>query len=181
MTISQTELNLLWENLVFLVLATSFLLIGGWMWRESKPFSLPQPLPSWFKAWLAIVLGVGIVLPLIALGWWGIGLGNTKVVVAIAPYFLMLGFQILSETVTVNRFHSCVWVTIPCLYLPYRIWQLHAGLTLLRGEDELMLVQNLLRLEIGLWIFNYGVHLSQIPRLLRWEGTQGIENRDELE
>jgi hypothetical protein len=33
-----------------------------------------------------------------------------------------------------------------------------------------------LRLEIGLWIFNYGIYLSQIPRLLRWEGTEVIKS-----
>lgn len=173
MTVSPTELNLLWENLIFLVLVTSFLLWVGWVWRESKPFSLPQPLPSWFKAWLLIVLTVGVLLPLIAWVWWGFGLGKTGVVVALAPYFLMLGFQILSESLTINRFHSCVWVMIPCLYLPYRIWQLHSGLTLLSSESELMWVRYLLRLEIGLWIFNYGVHLSQLPRLLRWDVQMG--------
>jgi hypothetical protein len=173
MTVSATELNLLWENLIFLVLVTSFLLWVGWVWRESKPFSLPQPLPSWFKAWLLIVLTVGVLLPLIALVWWGFWLGKTGVVVVFAPYFLMLGFQILSESVTINRFQSCVWVMIPCLYLPYRIWQLHSGLTLLSGESELIWVRYLLRLEIGLWIFNYGVHLSQLPRLLRWDAQVG--------
>lgn len=177
MIVSQTELNLLWENFIFLVAVTSFLIISGWVWKATKPFSLPQPLPNWFKAWFLVVLLVGVALPLIALAWWGFGLGYTSVVVAIAPYFLMLGLQIVSESVTLNRFHSCVWVTIPCLYLPYRIWQLHTGLTLLSNESELMLVRLLLRLEIALWIFNYGVHLSQLPRLLRWEGTEGIENR----
>ena len=174
MTFSQTQLNLLWENLIVFVLVTSFLIVVGWVWRESKPFNLPQPLPSWFKAWFFIVLVMGVVLPLIALVVWGVWWGKTSVVVAIAPYFLMLAFQILSESVTLNQFHSCVWVMIPCLYLPYRIWQLHTGLMLLSGESELILVQNLLRLEIGLWIFNYGVHLSQLPRLLRW----GIQTGD---
>jgi hypothetical protein len=173
MNVSPTELYLLWENLIFLVLATSFLFFVGWVWREAKPFTLPQPLPTWFKAWLFIVLVVGVLLPLIALAWWGIGVGYMPVVVAIAPYFLMLGLQILSESMTINRFHSCVWVMIPCLYLPYRIWQLHSGLALLSGESELMWVRHLLRLEIGLWIFNYGVHLSQLPRLLRWDLSSG--------
>ncbi len=173
MTFFQTGLYLLWENLIFLVLVTSFLLFIGWVWREAKPFNLPQPLPSWFKAWLSVVLLMGVVLPLIALLLWGVWWRYTSVVVAIASYFLMLGFQILSESVTINRFQSCVWVMIPCLYLPYRIWQLHTGLTLLSGESELLWVQNLLRLEIGVWIFNYGVHLSQLPRLLRWDVQTG--------
>lgn len=173
MTVSPTELNLLWENLIFLVLVTSFFLWVGWVWRESKPFSLPQPLPNWFKAWFLIVLTVGVLLPLVALAWWGFWLEKSGVVVVFAPYFLMLGLQILSESVTINRFQSCVWVMIPCFYLPYRIWQLHSGLTLLNGESELIWVRNLLRLEIGLWIFNYGVHLSQLPRLLRWDVQMG--------
>ena len=76
MSFSQTNLNLLWENLIFLVLVTSFLIFVGWVWRESKPFTLPQPLPTWFKAWLSIVLVVGVVLPLIALVLWGVWWGT---------------------------------------------------------------------------------------------------------
>lgn len=168
---SAPVLNLLSENLLFLVVATSFLIFMGWMWRSSKPFSIPEPLPAWFKTWLFIVLLVGVALPLLAmlLCW-----GNQSVLQAFIPYFVMLGFQILSESVTLNRFHSCAWVTIPCLYLPYRIWQLHTGMTLI-GGDELVWVQRLLLAEIVLWIFNYGVHLSQLPRLLRWERVPIID------
>lgn len=175
MTFLETNLQMFWENFIFLVLATSFLVFVGWVWRESKPFTLPQPLPTWFKAWLSVVLVLGVLLPLIALILWGVCWGKTSVVLALVPYFLMLGFQIISESVTLNQFQSCVWVMIPCLYLPYRIWQLYSGITLLSGESELILIQNLLRLEIGLWIFNYGVHLSQLPRLLRWEAQTKIE------
>lgn len=163
---SHPVLNLLFENLLFLVVTTSFLIFIGWMWRTSKPFNIPEPLPAWFKTWLSIVLVIGVVLPLLAmLVYWG----NQSVLQAFIPYFVMLGLQILSETVTLKRFHSCVWVTIPCLYLPYRIWQLHTGLILLGDESGLVWVQRLLLAEIVLWIFNYGVHLSQLPRLLRWE------------
>jgi hypothetical protein len=79
MTFSQTDLNLFWENLIFLVLVTSFLVFVGWVWRESKPFKLPQPLPTWFKAWLSVVLAVGVVVPLIALVLWGVWWGHTSV------------------------------------------------------------------------------------------------------
>jgi hypothetical protein len=65
---------------------------------------------------------------------------------------------------------------IPCLYLPYRIWQLYQGLTLLNPQPELIWVRNLLILEIILWIFNYGVHLSQLPKLLRWETSTNSHN-----
>jgi hypothetical protein len=169
MAFSPTILHLFWENFIFLILSTSFLVFVGWVWRYSKPFTLPQPLPTWFKGWLFLVLALGVVLPLITLILWGLCWGKTSVVLVLVPYFLMLGFQILSESVTLNQFRSCVWVMIPCIYLPYRIWQLYSGITLLSGESDLILIQNLLLLEIGLWIFNYGVHLSQLPRLLRWE------------
>lgn len=164
-----TNSKLLFENLLFLVVTTSFLVLIGWLWRNSKPFSIPESLPAWFKVWLSIVLVVGVAFPLLAMLLWGVLWGNQSVLQAFIPYFVMLGFQILAESVTLNRFHSCVWVTIPCLYLPYRIWQLHTGLALLSAENGLVWVQRLLFAEIVLWIFNYGVHLSQLPRLLRWE------------
>lgn len=155
--------HLLIENLIFLVLTTVFLFVIGWMWKDTKPFYLPLPLPTWFKSWLAIVLLLGVLLPLIALV---IYRDKSVVLISLISYLLMLGLQILAEKVTIN-YHSCVWVTIPCLYLPYRIWQLYQGLMLLSPEE--LWVQRLLWLEIGLWIFNYFVHLSQLPRLLRWE------------
>lgn len=166
---STTNLNLIFENLLFLAVSTSFLVIVGWVYRQSLPFSIPQPLPAWFKAWLSVVLVVGVLLPFLAILLWGVWQGNQSVLQALVPYFVMLGFQISFERVTLNRFQSCVWVMIPCLYLPYRIWQLHTGLTLLSFEGESIWVEILLLTEIALWIFNYGVHLSQLPRLLRWE------------
>ncbi|MBD1939204.1 hypothetical protein [Microcoleus sp. FACHB-68] len=166
---SSTNLNILLENLLFLVISTSFLGFVGFLWRESKPFSLPQTLPAWFSAWLAVVLVVGLALPLVVMILWGVWWGNRSVLQALIPYFVMLGLQILSERVTLKQFHSCVWVLIPCLYLPYRFWQLYIGLTLVSFDTRLIWVQRLLAVEIVLWIFNYGVHLSQIPRLLRWE------------
>ena len=84
-------------------------------------------------------------------------------------YFLMLGLQILSEILTLRQFHTVVWVMVPYLYLPYRIWQLYEGLSLLSPENELMWVRNLLLVEIVLWTLNYALDVSQLPRLLRWE------------
>lgn len=160
----------LWlENVLFFALATTFFVVGGWMWRHSKPFSIPQPLPSWFKLWLSIVLVVGVILPLFAMLYWGVWQAQQSVLQVLLSYFVMLGLQILSESVIAKRFQSCIWVTIPCLYLPYRIWQLYSGLTLLSLEDGVTWVQRILIVEIILWIFNYGVHLSQIPKLMRWE------------
>lgn len=166
---SATNLNIIFENIFFLVISTSFLIFIGWVYRQSKPFSIPQLLPTWFKAWFSIVIILGIALPFVAMLFWGVWQGNQIVLQVLISYFVMLGLQILSESVTVNRFNSCVWVTIPCLYLPYRIWQLYSGLTLLSIGNDSIWIQRLLVTEIVLWVFNYGVHLSQIPRLLQWE------------
>src|SRR4028119_1925492 len=97
---SSTNLNILLENLLFLVISTSFLGFVGFLWRESKPFSFPQPLPAWFSAWLAVVLVVGLALPLVVMIVWGVWWGNQNVLQALIPYFVMLGLQILSERVT---------------------------------------------------------------------------------
>lgn len=164
-----TTFNIIFDNLLFLVIATSFLVFVGWVYRQSKPFSIPQPLPNWFKTWFFVVIVLGVALPFLAMLFWGVWQGNQSVLQVLISYFVMLGLQILSESVTVNRFNSCVWVTIPCLYLPYRIWQLYSGLTLLSIENDSIWIQRLLLTEIVLWIFNYGVHLSQIPRLLQWK------------
>ncbi len=167
--ISTTEVNLLFENLLFLAIATSFLVVVGWAWRQSKPYSLPQPLPEWFKMWFLTVQLVGGLLPLLAILLWGVWWGYSSVLTVLVPYFVMLGLQILSEIVTLRQFQSVVWVMVPYLYLPYRVWQLYKGLTLLSPASELMWVQNLLLIEIVLWTLNYALDLSQLPRLLRWE------------
>ena len=146
------------------------------MWRHAKPFTLPQTLPPWFKTWFYIVLGIGVVLPLLAMFLWGLWWSHRSVVQALVPYFVMLALQILSEIMALRRFQSCVWVMIPCLYVPYRIWQLFSGLRLLSIVGEPIVVQILLVVEIILWTFNYGVHLSQLPRLLRWEVEENLEN-----
>lgn len=169
MTASNINLYLLLENLLFLVFATSFIAIVGWAWRDAKPFSLPKPLPGWFKIWFGTVQVVGIIPPLLAMFLWGIAWGYSSVLTVLAWYFIMLGLQILSESLTLRRFPSVVWVMVPYLYLPYRIWQLYEGLTILNPEPELIWVRYLLIVEIVLWIGNYALDLAQLPRLFRWE------------
>jgi hypothetical protein len=122
MTSLNTNLYLLLENLLFLVLATLFIVIVGWAWRHSKPFSLPEPLPEWFKVWFGTVQVVGVLLPLLAMLLWGVWWGYSSVLTVLSWYFVMLGLQILSEILRLRQFHSVVWVMVPYLYLPYRIW-----------------------------------------------------------
>ena len=100
----------LWiENLLFVTIATAFFAYIGWLWQSAKSFSIPQPLPHWFQIWLAIVLVVGIVLPLVALLYWGVWRGDVSVLAVLISYLTMLGLQILTESVTLNRFRSCIW------------------------------------------------------------------------
>jgi hypothetical protein len=169
MSFSQTALKLLWENLLFLGFASSFLAIAGWAWRDAKPYSLPEPLPTWFKVWFGTVQIGGGIVPLLVLLLWGGWWGYTSVSVVLVPYLVMLGLQILSEYLTLRQFQSVVWVMVPYLYVPYRVWQLYEGLMLVSPESEPMGFETLLLVEIVLWIGNYLLDLAQLPRLLRWE------------
>ncbi|MEA5496648.1 hypothetical protein VB834_21845 [Limnoraphis robusta Tam1] len=161
--------HLILENLIFFVLATSFLGIVGLAWRNALPYSLPSPLPGWFKIWFGTVQILGLLPPLGVLLVWGIWEKNSVVLTVFASYFLMLGLQIITEYLTLRKFTSVVWVMVPYLYLPYRIYQLSEGLTLLNAEPELFWVRTVLILQIILWIGNYALDLAQLPRLFRWE------------
>lgn len=164
-----TNLYLFLENLLFFLLATSLIAVLGWAWRDAKTFSLPVPLPGWFKIWIGSVQVLGMLLPLLVMLLWGVWWGYTSVLTVFGWYLVMLGLQILSEIVTLRHFHSVVWVMVPYIYLPYRFWQLYEGWTLLGSETNLLWVRNLLILELVVWIVNYALDLSQLPRLWRWE------------
>jgi hypothetical protein len=172
---SSTALNIFLENLLFLVVSTAFLVYMGRGWENSKPFTLPKPLPAWFSAWVIIVQVVGIALPLVAMILWGVWWSHPTVLQVFLSYFLMLGLQIAFEIVTLRRFQSCVWVMVPYLYLPYRFWQLYTGLQILSYESDIVWVQRLLIAEIVLWTVNYVIDVSQIPVLLRW----GVQSESE--
>lgn len=160
------NLNLFYENFLFFAIATAFFVLVGWVWRDAKPYDLPHPLPDWFKVWFLTVQIGGGLLPLLALIW-GIWQGYSSIVTILIFYFVMLALQILSESISLRWFHSVVFVMVPYLYLPYRIWQLYQGMMLLSPTDELF--WNLLLVEIVLWTLNYALDLSQLPRLLRWD------------
>ena len=163
------NVNLLYENALFIVTATSFFVVVGWAWRKTKPYDLPHPLPDWFKLWFLTVQIGGILLPLVALIW-SLWQGYSNVAAVLASYFLLLGLQILSESVSLRRFHSTVSVMVPYLYLPYRVWQLYEGLMWLNLTiGELVWIRNLLLLELFLWTANYALDLAQLPRLMHWK------------
>ncbi len=172
MTALNINLRLFLENLLFFFSVTSFLIVVGWAWKHAKPYRIPEPLPKWFKLWFSTVQILGVFLPLLVMVLWGVLWGYTSVLTVIAWYFVMLGLQILSESISVKLFNSVIWVMVPYLYVPYRIWQMYEGLTLLGSANQLWWVQNLLILEIILWTGNYALNVSQLPRLLGWELTQ---------
>jgi hypothetical protein len=174
MTSPNINLYLLIENLVFFILATFFLVVVGWAWRNAKPFSLPQPLPGWFKIWFGTVQVLGVLVPLLVIVW-GVWWRDSRILTGLIPYFVMLGLQILSEILTLRQFHTVVWVMVPYLYLPYRFWQLYEGWKFLSSETDLVWLQNLLLVEIVLWIGNYVLDVTQLPKLLRWEVKEDVE------
>lgn len=163
-----TSFDIFLENFIFLVLSTSFFVFVGWTWRDLKPMSLPEPLPGWFKIWFGTVQVLGGLLPLVVMLLWGVVWGHERVLTVLLSYYLMLGLQILFESLTLRRYQSVVWVMVPYLYLPYRIWQLYQGLIFLGSEAELMWVRYFLILQIIVWTVNYALDVSQLPRLFRW-------------
>mgnify|MGYP006425193247 CR=1 FL=1 len=160
---------MLLENLLFFLIATIFLSLMGYYWRTAKPFSIPSQLPNWFRAWFILVQVLGVLLPLIALILWGIWWGNTNVLSIFASYFLILGLQILTETLMLKQFQTVAWVAIPYFYVPYRVWQLYQGLIIIGDNSELMLVRLILEINIAIWMINYCLNLLQLPLLFRWE------------
>jgi len=159
--------NLFYENSLFVIIATSFFAVVGWSWRKTKPYTLPQLLPSWFGVWFITVQIGGIGLPLLGL-LGGIWKGYLEVVTILVSYFLILVLQILTESLSLRWFRSTVFVMVPYIYLPYRLWQLTEGLMLLNPIDESIWVRSLLLGEIVLWTANYALDLSQLPRLFQW-------------
>lgn len=160
--------RLLLENCIFFLIATSFLAITTWAWREVSPYALPKPLPGWFKYWFGSVQFLGILPPFVALGW-GFWQNESVVWMVFLAYFILLILQILFESLTLRRLHSVTWVMVPYLYVPYRLWQLYEGFLLIDGRADLTWIQWLLMAEIVVWAINYLLDLSQLPRLFQWD------------
>ncbi|MGF1513803.1 MAG: hypothetical protein ACFB5Z_08920 [Elainellaceae cyanobacterium] len=157
---------LLLENLIFLGVSTGFLVAAGYAWRDLKPFTLPEPLPNWFSLWFGGVQVLGGLVPILVLIW-GLWRQNFTVLFLFTPYFLLLGLQILVEIVALRQARSVIWVMVPYLYVPYRLWQLWEGWLWLDKTTSSWLGW-LLVAELAVWVTSYLLALSQLPRLLRW-------------
>ena len=156
------------QEAIFFTLACACL---AWaQWRMPSPaaaFPGPRPVGPVFKVWLLIIWGIGLVLPIVALVVDGIAGGHATTRFALLPYFLMFFAQVGSELFCWKRWRSPVWVLVPCLYLPWRLWQSWRGLEI-AAEGPLLTIATLYAL-IALWIINIGVHYTNIPRTLRWD------------
>ncbi len=169
MTALNINLHLFLENLLFFLSVTSFFIVVGWAWKHAKPYKITELLPTWFKLWFSTVQILGVLLPLAVMVLWGVFWGYTSVLIILAWYFVMLGLQIITESISLKMFHSVVWVMVAYLYVPYRIWQMYEGLIILGSVSQFWWIKNLLILEIILWTGNYALNVSQLPRLLGWE------------
>jgi len=103
---------------------------------------------------------------------WGVWWSDRTVLTVLGWYFIVLGLQIISERVALRELQNVVWVMVPYIYLPYRFWQLYEGLTILGSETKWLWVRYLLIFQLVLWIINYAIDVSQLPRLFRWEVEQ---------
>jgi hypothetical protein len=160
--------NILVQELVFFALACACL---AWaQWRLPKPsarFPGPRPVGPVFKFWLVTIWVVGLVLPLVALVVDGVIGASAAAWLALLPYFAMFVAQVASELFCWKRWGSPVWVIVPCLYLPWRLWQCCRGLEV-AADAPLLTIVTMYAL-IVLWIINIGVHYTNIPATLRWD------------
>jgi hypothetical protein len=115
-----------------------------------------------FKGWLLNIWAIGLALPIVALtlGW-----SDLLTRLALIPYLVMFATQVLFELVAWKRWGSPVWVIVPCLFLPWRLFQVWQGMQL--GSHETLTVLTLWALFV-LWVINIGVHYTNIPNTMRW-------------
>jgi hypothetical protein len=153
---------------LFLAFACSCLAWAQWRLPERvAAFPGPRPVGPVFKGWLLVIWGVGLALPLVALVVDGVLGGHAGTRLALLPYFAMFAAQVASELWCWKRLRSPVWVIVPCLYLPWRLWQCVRGLDVAPPEATLTFAT--LWALAALWLVNIGVHYTNIPRTLRWD------------
>lgn len=161
--------SILAANAAFFVLACLCLAWARWRTGDAvAAFPGPRPVGAWFKRWLLVIWVVGLLLPLATLVIDGAIGGEAWVAWAIAPYLAMFVAQVATELFVWKRWRSPVWVIVPCLYLPWWLYQVQMGLALPLGPGAMLTQVTLYALSV-LWIINIGVHLSNIPNTMRWD------------
>jgi hypothetical protein len=150
-------------NAAFFSVACAILVWAQWRTEPGPAFPGPQPVGPIFKTWLVVIWLVGMVLPLVALvvEW------SEPVRLAILPYIATFVLQVATEIFVWKRWRSPVWVLVPCLYLPWRLFQSWWGWTALDMADYPVTSATMLALA-ALWLINIGVHYTNIVNTLRW-------------
>lgn len=97
--------------------------------EESALFEFYEVLPAWgrvaFGAWQATATLLGLVLPVVTIAVWGRrGAGGRAVRGALAPYALLLLWQVLIEIAFARAFFPNIVVFTGLTYTAYRIRQL---------------------------------------------------------
>jgi hypothetical protein len=156
------------HNLAFLVVASLIVWITARRSAGTARFPGPRPVGQVFKAWLVVIWVVGFLLPLATLVRDGVLGGRAALVTALGAYFLLFFAQIATEIACWKAGRTPAWVVVPCLYLPWRLWQVAwgAGVT---ATDATPLTQATWIALFVLWVINVGVHYTGIPLTLRWD------------
>ena len=165
-----TAQYLFMENLVFFLLTLPFLYVGNLRYEGRREFPGPvTPWPDWFRVWFKVIWGVGFVLPLLALlVSWQFGQLHIALL-ALGPYFIMFFVQIGTELFCMKQWKSPIWVAVPCLYLPWRLFQIYRGWETTEPIDGTIIIDITLSALFVLWVINIAVHYSGIPRQMRWD------------
>lgn len=156
--------DILLLNLAFVAAAGAVLVWAQWRMRPGPMFPGPPPVGTLFKIWLVVIWLVGLALPIAALVAEG-GAAATRL--ALLPYLATFVLQVATELFVWKRWRSPVWVLVPCLFLPWRVFQAWLGLGLVAGQALPVTEATLVALMI-LWVINVGVHYSNIVNTLRW-------------
>jgi len=151
-------------NLGFVLCATGVLLWARWRTRPGPVFPGPPPVGPIFKVWLVVIWAVGLMLPIVALAaeW------SAAARLALLPYLGGFALQVATEIFVWKRWRSPIWVLVPCLYLPWRLFQVWLGLGIV-ADASLPLTHLTLQALAVLWIVNIGVHYTNICNALRWD------------
>ncbi len=173
-------MELLIINAIVFIAFCGLLLWAKWRTQGDAKFPGPAPVGSVFKKWFVVIWLVGGVLPLAAIIWDGLVQGQHLVWLALGPYFLMFIAQIATELFVWRRWQSPVWVIVPCLYLPWRLYQIVVAHELIIDYQPLLTALTLDALFV-LWAINIGVHFTNIPNTLRWKFHAADSNFPSLE
>jgi hypothetical protein len=157
------------QNAVFLVFAVIILVWAQGRIRHAPAWPGPRPVGRVFRWWLLVIWLVGVLLPLVAIAVDGVIADRPAAMLALVPYVLLVFIQIAYELYVWKRWRSAVWVLVPCLFLPWRCFQIHVGLMTVLPLEGLLLTKITLAALLVLWLINIGVHYSGIALNLRWD------------